>query len=693
MTPPEDASQPDKNDLLIREFRNQFDEIKDLLREIAVANQRASGSPFVPPVSSSSVAGSTPPPRSSSSPVSAPSPDADPGSDAPVADSGSSASGTRARLSRMGDMANRAADWMIKNLGEPGTPDTPRAGEGRAFTPPSTPSESRSSGSSSGGSGSSGSGIAAPPGDPVWATALRPRWDQPMSIPRYGEFNVQDVLGLGAQTFAKITMDGEGNPRTGAKVGGFEIPGSAFAAAGRAGALLDTGSDVAPYFAAAKQILNNKYDLQVTPRAMQAENLSMGFKRGGVNVGIGGFGFNWKGIGPIPFGDAGQEQLRENIDAIKMGAHAGISTKEFREIQRSLKQQGYTGNDLSRMSKVLGDIRRNKDIGDIGSTETTAPLVDQMMRYGTTSVNQLSDTLKGLGEVALKTRMPVDELKNSLNEFANDQQQKGATYQQGVRLGKEYANATGMDPRLLGQFQNNSIVQGMFMSKTGLLPQMMGISPLGTQMESIYKSMDLLGGAFGHLGTKSIKTPYGEMQVSAEQQRDALVAQQMGTTPDVIAKMRRERKEVTAAGYLGQFADQYGDAAERIHDSKAPQSKKSQALADLYKGRGGMPGMAQMKKAMKDAGFSDKEIQAVDHTAPWQRGEKINEILSSKSKDRTDPNSQTIHIEASPELRRWFKMYAPEDKALANDGRIAVNTSYGTANPRVVAAARASLAR
>lgn len=575
----------------------------------------------------------------------------------------------RAAAAKIGNGVN----WAIGTFGETGTPYNSGIEEGRTFGAPATGIPIPRGPSSQGRGGGPVS-----PGDQnndAWLSALRPRADIPITMPRYGEFNAQDVLGLFAQVGAKYSVghDGRMSGRAGAR------------GVGLAGGALDAMSDVVPYFKALEQGTG----IGMGPRAANAQTSAMGYDRGGLSPEIFGMGFS------LPFGPAFREATSENIQATRVGLGAGISIKEARAIQDALKGQGYSGEDRSRLTKVVAELKADKNTsGDVGSVETLAPIVDQLMRHGATSLGGLKDAVKGLGEEALASRMTVDELNNSLNEFANEQQKKGATYGQGRALGRDFNRATGgLDPRLLSQLQDNGIVQGMFMRKTGMLPQEMGIAPAGAQISSIYEAMDLVGGAFKGLPSSKRTTKYGTEVVSGEERGDAMAAKYVGLDTDVYMRMKKNRKKYEANAQLEGFATRYGDAAQSIHDSKAPASEKASRFARLYKGQEGVLGMDAMGKAMKDAGFSGKEIADIGKTKPWERAEKIHELVAKKTGNVTDQDKQTVTISASPELRRWLRLHTPDDKSAANEGKASVNIRYANSNPRAGAAAAAAAAQ
>lgn len=573
----------------------------------------------------------------------------------------------RAAATKIGNGVN----WAIGTFGESGTPYNSGIEENRTFGAPAS-GLPIPRGPSSQGRGPGGSN--APGQNEAWLSALRPRADIPITMPRYGEFNAQDVLGLFAQVGAKYSVGHDGNVSGRAGARGVGLAGGAF----------DAMSDIVPYFKALEQGTG----LPMGPKAVGAQASPMGYDRGGTNVGLFGIGRNI----PLPFGPAFKEGVSENVQAVRIGLGAGISIKEARAIQDSLKAQGYSGEDRSRLTKVVAELKADKNTsGDVGSVETLAPVVDQLMRHGATSLGGLKDAVKGLGEEAIASRMTVDELNNSLNEFANEQQKKGATYGQGRALGRDFNRATGgLDPRLLSQLQDNGIVQGMFMRKTGMLPQEMGIAPAGAQISSIYEAMDLVGGAFKGLPSSKRTTKYGTEVVSGEERGDAMAAKYVGLDTDVYMRMKKNRKKYEANAQLEGFATRYGDAAQSIHDSKAPAAEKARRFARLYKGKEGVLGMDAMGKAMKDAGFSGKEIADIGKTKPWERAEKIHELVAKKTGNVTDQDKQTVTISASPELRRWLRLHTPDDKSAANEGKTSVNVRYANSNPRAGAASAAA---
>lgn len=550
----------------------------------------------------------------------------------------------------------RGANKVISTFGDTGAPQSAVAEELAAE-------------GLTGGGGHSGGGASAPPrsgSDAAWYRMLQGRSGEAITLPRYGEFTSQDVLNLGAHAAAKFAVPGDGS-----------APGDAQRVIGTAGGLLGTMASMTPYF----HVLESKTGMALGSRAMQAQSENMGYSRGGRDLGIGPFGMSIPGS--QYFGAAGKESIKEDWASFKSGLGAGISAKEAKEFMDALRAEGYTSkNGLLSMTKVITDLKADKmTSGDVGSAGVMASVTDQMTRFGTNSVVGLSNSIKGMGEVAIKARMSVDEVYNALDQFANDQQQKGATYTEGFNTGKQFMNTTGLSAGILSQFQDNGTVQGMFSAGTGLLPSEMGASPLGSQMDAIYKSMDLLGGAYGGLGTRTVKSPYGNVAVTGKDQANALTAQTLGTTPDVIKQLQRDRKRNTAGGWLSTFTDLYDSEADNIKSNYDDRTGDPTGAAKaLNAGRLTMngqpvPGMDKLNKMMTDAGFSKDQIKKIDGSHTWDRADMINKVLAGKQN-----KEPTVTINLAPELRGKFGLTTPTQRKQANQAKVPTNGIFGSSD-------------
>lgn len=549
----------------------------------------------------------------------------------------------RAALSKVYGGAN----WAIDRFG-----DGP---------PISALSEEAQQESGRGGGHDRGGSSTPPSGDgPAWMRMLRPRADEAITMPRYGEFTSQDVLNMGAHALAKFAV-----PRADSDWG---------KSVGTVGGALATAGSLAPYLAVAERMSG----MSINKQAIQSRGQEMGYSRAG----------SWNPFGfQVPgsqfFTQAGRESLKEDWNAFRTGLGGGITVKESKEYMQALRNKGYTGNELQNATKTLTDIRRNPDTSsDVGSPEAMANLYDRTLRFGSNSLDGLKDSIKGMGEVAKKARMSVDEVYNALDQFATEQQHLGGTYSQGMNMGKQFMGVTGMTAEHLSNFQQNGVVQGMFAGTTGLLPSEMGAAPLNANMDAIYKSLDMMGGAYSKLGPRSVTDKYGTLQVSGQAQKEALMAQQFGTTPEVIHNMMKNERRFKTEASLESWTGEYGKAANAMKNADPSDPHYQDNLNKLS---GEMPRLNQIMRDARHAGnknFSPEEIKKIDNMPVWKRQAEIEKMIG---KGRTKPKDDTVTIQLDPSLRGIFKLKSKPSKSLANQGVGTVVASYARADPAVAA--------
>lgn len=514
------------------------------------------------------------------------------------------------------------------------------------------------------GRGGGHGGGSTPPSDggPAWMRMLRPRADEAITMPRYGQFTSQDVLNMGAHALAKFAV-----PRADSDMG---------KAVGTVGGALATAGSLAPYLA----VMERMSGMSMNKQAIQDRGQEMGYSRAGGPLGLGSSLFGFQVPGSQFFTEAGRESMKEDWNAFKTGLGGGITVKEAKEYMQALRNKGYTGNELQNATKTLTDIRRDPNTSsDVGSPEAMANLYDRTLRFGSNSLDGLKDSIKGMGEVAKKARMSVDEVYNALDQFATEQQHLGGTYAQGMNMGKQFMGVTGMTAEHLSNFQQNGVVQGMFSGTTGLLPTEMGAAPLSANMDAIYKSLDMMGGAYGKLGTRTIKDKYGTLQVSGQAQKEALMAQQFGTTPEVIHNMMKNENRFKTEASLESWTSEYGKAAAGMKNAD-PSDPHYQDNMDKLSGA--MPRLNQIMRDARRAGnknFSPDEIKKIDNMPVWKRQAEIEKMID---KGRTKPKDDTITISLDPSLKGIFKIRKARGPLEGNGTTV---TTYARADPMAAA--------
>lgn len=271
---------------------------------------------------------------------------------------------------------------------------------------------------------------------------------------------------------------------------------------------------------------------------------------------------DWDNIFGLPFGirapwsnlpgigsSAAQEGWRQRLTDWRLQAKAGISRSDARDITNILSEFGYSGADnqnaaLDVFAPLVQQGQRPEDIG---------PLFDQAVRYGGSSLDQFTNSMKDLNGVAIQTRQTLTQATQSMAEYAQASQEAGSTYAQGQQGANEFSQTTGMPASVGAQMLQSPMVQGLAMQRFGLLPQQMGNLPGSATAGLTVSSVNMMMNAFaGARHPTTIHLPGGNTYtISGEDNQIAMVASQMGLTPEQVKQLSgRHGRQILAASPL-----------------------------------------------------------------------------------------------------------------------------------------------
>jgi hypothetical protein len=393
---------------------------------------------------------------------------------------------------------------------------------------------------------------------PGWAQALSRDGISPdqrlgLTIPRLGEFTIQDKLNMAAQWMGRSAMR-----RQEAGDDGSLTSGMGRAAAGAAYLRDNSASIVA--------IQREFQRVAQFARGQELGGESLGYSRESATGDIEALGIGFR-PGLPGLSAASREGLRQELTQRRVQAAAGVSGEEAQRIRQTVAGLGYSGDENANMQMNLFRPLQQRGIGP----ETFAPVIDQGLRQGNMSIVSLKDTIIDLADAARNAHMNLDEVAQSTTEYSEQVQALGANYEASLRNATTYVRS-GLDPRIVGQAQQNPMVQGIITAQTGIPGQLQGIVGAPGVMQGMSQAIRqglALGSGFANQPDRTVTSASGQ-RITVSTGRDAqiaMAAQTTGIPRQIIERYMRNPDFLEAGGtaqtMVGQMQDQIRGATQR----------------------------------------------------------------------------------------------------------------------------------
>lgn len=355
-------------------------------------------------------------------------------------------------------------------------------------------------------------------GGPGWAAALEREGITPDSrygftIPRLGEFTVQDKLNMYARYMGRAAM----------RRGDAEDPGMLTKVMGRTAASSAYLRDQS----AALVAINREFQrVREFARGEELSGEALGFSRESAlgDLEIGGMGARIN----LGFTSAAQrEALHQEFTQRRVQAAPGVSGEEAQRIRQVTAGMGYSRDLNANLQYNLFRPLQQRGI----DPEVVAPIVDQAMRHGNASVVSVRDTMIDLADAARNANMTLQDVMESTAEYAESVQEVGASYDDAIRNAATFTRM-GLDPRIAGNAMQNPMVAGLIAQQTGLPPQLQGVvgAPAVAQaMGTAIQQGLALGSPYANMPDRTMTSASGQ-KITISTGRDAQIAMAQQTT-------------------------------------------------------------------------------------------------------------------------------------------------------------------
>jgi hypothetical protein len=479
------------------------------------------------------------------------------------------------------------------------------------------------------------------PDDPGWKQALAREGITPesrfgLTIPRLGEFTIQDKLDMGARFLGRRAARRQ-------EAGALEDDPTRGQTAGRMAARMAYLRDQSAGLTA----INREFQrLRGFARGEEQSAEDLGFSRESAlgDASLFGAGMRLN----LGFTSAAQrEGIQQEITQRRVQAAPGVSGEEAEAARRLFGGMGYSETTNQRLQMNLGRPLIQRGI----QPETFGPIIDQGVRQGNMSISTLRQTIIDLADAARTANQTLSATAEATAEYAEQMQGLGGNYEESLRNAATFTRS-GLDPRIMGQAMQAPLTQGILTAQTGLMPPLHGVIGAAGVQRGVAQSIDTamaMGQGYRNMPDRTITTASGETLTTATG-RDAQIgfaAQQTGLSPQVIQRYLRNPNILRR----GADAQAMATAMEKQIEGQKRGGDQVTTTDDPSMMRGALPG-AHIKTS-KHGELSPAQRRALEHGQVGDNVIQYNELekqmLMMRPGDR-DWRKKVMHLRKTDDI-------------------------------------------
>jgi hypothetical protein len=398
-------------------------------------------------------------------------------------------------------------------------------------------------------------------------------------------------------------------------------------------------------------------------QAGYAQNLS-----GGDITQIGPFGFRNPFGGEAFSGRA--SQIGQALPALLQG---GIGFNQALQIGQSWGELGYKPQqtDYNRLEDLQSRIvQSDPRLGALSDNGTLTPIIDQMVRHGTTSFDDIQKSFTELSDAAAGARINLDEMAQGAASVAEGLTNRGLTYQQGFQAASDFTASTNQHPDVMAALMDNPIWQMQAMGQTRIPVQMQGLIAqhpgVFNQITSdTFKQMEAtLSGA---PATQSITGLGGvQIKIPARRQAETAAANAMGLSIDTYREMKSQSRISELQGSLQEYSQMYDREVDRLGKQYGQGTPAyQQHLSQLYQGTGQYGkgqvswDLIQRLAERPQSGISPEKLADLSQMNPADRGEALHKYIAAAASNRTAADSSKHLISFTGMAEKVLKEVLP----------------------------------
>lgn len=375
---------------------------------------------------------------------------------------------------------------------------------------------------------------------------------------------------------------------------------------------------------------------------------------------------------------------------------AGLSKQQATDVVSILAEQGFSnqttgayGNNVSGDNMNIAQ-RMMQPLVSMGLSPADAAGWTTALRYGSTSIQAMTDTLKQVPDAAKQAKETVGDMNASLQALAETQISQGGTQGQAGQTGLDFTQATSLNPQVLGTISQNKMYQAIMMAQNGILPS--GIADLsgGSQVQGAMSTFQLLRGAFQGLNqNKYMNAPAGRVQTAQGWQlQDSQIAQMMGISRQEADRLRNIAPH---AQQVGQVQTMLGSENENLKGTlwgTLRHANSWQGLSAQDKAQAQKEWQLNIAPQLSHLGLTHQQLTQLQKTPDLRkRAAELQKDLSVQGQN--DPNNQIkLNVKFTGAAAKIFQQDGPSFyKKAANAGGSALNSAANNILPPAVGGA------
>lgn len=483
-----------------------------------------------------------------------------------------------------------------------------------------------------------------------FAMDMQHRRANEFTIPRYGEWTVQDYFRGLSTVFEKAnTMSTTQEPEQGAlgTVGNMinRVMGPSTTA--KLATRFQQGSELASGSVGVYRGMKNVIDrasaftrqIGFNPTEMDTAGANLGYQRGG----------DLGGILPFenPLNPAMGQGLHQSINNWKLRLSHGINGQQADAITNAVAGGGFSGQ--------LGD---NLTFGLLGpqmqqfgtNPEDLMPFTSAL-RTGQTNVQDLATSLSNLGNTAQAASLTIGQTTEQLQEAAKAVTETGGTMVQGINFGQQFQSETGLPGGVGASALSNPFVQSIIAEETGVMPQLQGTLPTSSLISGITSSVQSLSNMY-HFAPKKEYTKNFQGKIIAEntdtgqEQDNAMAAQMLGMDPASYSKLKRQLNQENAGNTINSAIAAYQQQLGSTH------TRKNQIAA----------AQALLPSQLNTPGLDQEKVMSIDKQNNTVTMKSASGQITTQSLNATYGGSSVFGENNTGSMAGWDAIAHEEDK-------------------------------
>jgi hypothetical protein len=377
---------------------------------------------------------------------------------------------------------------------------------------------------------------------------------------------------------------------------------------------------------------------------------------------------------------AATQGFNAQMQELALRTNAGISGPASKQIIESLAGQGFSGGAMDQLAQRLA-----VPLVQQGMSPEVASQFANATRNGDTSIQQLANSLKNMGQLAIETRESIDQYGESLLSFMQTAEEYGSTQGQAAATGTQFSTITGLDPQILGQAYSNPLYQGVMMSQYGLLPSGLATADTGTQTQGLLSTLKMAMGATGGLDSPVYRMVDGvrvEVQTGYERQI-AQAAQLAGVSPAIAERLLRNQGKITAQSAVSSLLNSPGGWEAEMNKMRfghgshfLPTENERKLLQsgapDSESGDSWVSWDRIAKEAAK-AGVSQKTLNAIAKDPLNVRAKDLNTALRKAGQQQVKDTGSSVTVKFTGMAERFFQQASASGAANSGMGPLTSN--------------------